>query len=102
MLFLTPVFRPNPQFSDDVILRHPAAWVGYSAKAKTGLGRYFGSFKPPYYASNFLSLLEFWDVFLMQFVLIAHSYIFLICSNPGLANLSCTVKTLLFICFNKF
>jgi hypothetical protein len=52
-------------------------------------------------------LLELWDVFLMQFVLIAHSFIFLICSNPGLANLSCTVKqsyrgTLLFICLNNF
>jgi hypothetical protein len=38
-------------------------------------------------------LLELWDVFLMQFVLIAHSFIFLICSNAGLTNLSSTVKT---------
>jgi hypothetical protein len=58
MLFLTPVFRHNPQLSDDVIPWHPAAWVGYSAKAKTGLGRYFGAFKPPYFASNFLSYQE--------------------------------------------
>ncbi len=75
---------------------HGLAWVFCQS-----LGRHFGSFIAPYYASyfpfvsrNYLSSGLF--VFLLKIIHncpFAHSCIFLICSNPGLASLSSTAKT---------
>jgi hypothetical protein len=75
MYFMMPSCQPILRVQNaislvcgDVI---PLLGLGYSAKADAGLGNHFGSFKPKIILRFFLrskKLLDFWYIFLLQFV----------------------------------
>ncbi len=85
-----PQFAYRAVVSDDII---PRLGFGIPPRPKQAYGPILDLSSPKLYLFSFMSrsYMIFWVVF--SLFLIAHSSFFLTCSNPGLASLSCTVKT---------
>jgi len=93
MLFRQFAYRAVAEcysMSDDII---PRLGFGIPPRPKQASGAILDLSSPTLYLFSFISrsYMIFWVVF--SLFLIAHSSFFLTFSNPGLASLSCTVKT---------